>query len=78
MQTLYYNTDRYMRHTGNVVDLAEYRSKKEQLQQPVTAGLPPLPRRERRCPWGVRLTDLVSMSMVAMTIACTGMLVAVM
>jgi len=76
MQTLYYNTDRYMRHTGNVVDLAEYRRKLEQVRQPA-AGLPPLPRRERRCPWGVRLTDLVSMSMVAMTVAATGMLVTV-
>ena len=77
MQTIYYSTPNFIRHTGNVVDLGEYRRKLEQVRQPA-AGLPPLPRRERRCPWGVRLTDLVSMSMVAMTIACTGMLVAVM
>lgn len=73
MQTLYYQTDRYMRHSGNIVDLTEYRRRLELAQEPA-AGLPPLPRREHRCPLGLRVCDLVSMSMVAMTIAVTGAL----
>ncbi len=76
MQTLYYNTGHYMRHTGNIVDLAEYRRRMELAQQPAAAGLPPLPRREHRCPLGLRLCDLVSMSMVATTLAVTGVLLA--
>ena len=39
-------------------------------------GLPPLPRRRHRCPLGVHMSDLMSMSMVAMTIIATGMIVA--
>ena len=77
MQTLYYNTDRYMRHTGNVVDLNEYRRKMAAVQRPAAVGLPPRPRRARRCPWGMRLTDLVSMSMVMSTLVVTGLLVTV-
>lgn len=76
MQTLYYSTDRYMRHTGNIVDLAEYRRRLDELTQEPAAGLPPLPRREHRCPLGLRLCDLVSMSMVAMTLAVTGAILA--
>ena len=29
MQTLYYTTENFIRHTGNVVDLAEYRRRLE-------------------------------------------------
>ena len=39
-------------------------------------GLPPLPRRRHRCPLGLRVSDLMSMSMAAMTIIATGMIVA--
>ena len=39
-------------------------------------GLPPLPRRRHRCPLGVHVSDLMSMSMAAMTIIATGMIVA--
>ena len=34
MQTIYYSTPNYIRHTGNVVDLGEYRRKLEQASQP--------------------------------------------
>ena len=34
MQTIYYSTPNYIRHTGNVVDLGEYRRKLEQAAQP--------------------------------------------
>ena len=66
MRTLTYNTDSY----GNV-DRAEYRKTQ-------AAGLPPRPRRQHRCPLGLHMSDLVSMSMVVMTLAATGMAVAVM
>lgn len=76
MQSLYYSTDHYMRHTGNVVNLEEYRNKLALVQQPASAGLPPLPRRKHRCPLGLRFCDLVSMSMAAMTILLTGAVLA--
>lgn len=76
MQTLYYNTDRYIRHNDNIVDLAEYRRRVEAVRQPAAAGLPPRARRQHRCPLGVRLADLVSMSAVAATFIATGMVVA--
>ena len=33
MQTLYYTTSNYIRHTGNVVDLNEYRRRLERARQ---------------------------------------------
>lgn len=33
MQTLYYTTGNFIRHTGNVVDLTEYRRRLAQVQQ---------------------------------------------
>ena len=33
MQTLYYTTGNFIRHTGNVVDLTEYRRRLAQAQQ---------------------------------------------
>ena len=76
MQTLYYNTDHYMTRNGNLVDLEVYRCKMEQLDQSKSGGLPPLPRREHRCPLGLRFCDLVSMSMVALTLCTTGVILA--
>ena len=32
MQTLYYTTNNFIRHTDNIVDLSEYRRKLERLQ----------------------------------------------
>ena len=34
MQTLYYNTKNYIRHTGNVIDLTEYRRRLAALERP--------------------------------------------
>ena len=64
MRTLTYNTDSY----GNA-NLVEYRRTQ-------AAGLPPRPRRQHRCPLGLHMSDLVSMSMVVMTLAATGMVLA--
>ena len=77
MQTIYHNTDRYMRRSGNMVDLNEYRRKMAQTARPVAVGLPPRPRRSHRNPWAMGRTDLLSMSAVMSTIAVTGMLLAV-
>jgi hypothetical protein len=33
MQTLYYTTSNFVRHTGNIVDLSEYRRKLDAAQQ---------------------------------------------
>lgn len=33
MQTLYYTTNNFVRHTGNIVDLSEYRRKLEAVRQ---------------------------------------------
>ena len=54
MQTLYYTTENFIRHTGNVVDLTEYRRRLARTQQeqggsgrrgpcnhPPPAGCPP-------------------------------------
>ena len=80
MQTLSYNykIERVPRQENKVVDLAEYRRNTQPPQRQEQGGLPPLPRRARRLPLGVRLADLVSIAMVAMTLAATGMLVTVM
>ena len=43
MQTIYYTTPNFIRHTGNVVDLAEYRRKLELTQE---GSLAPQPREE--------------------------------
>ena len=85
MQTLYYNTDRYMRHTGNVVDLAEYRRKLAQVQemqdsrsrsdweeeQPVRSA-PRTPGSDvrRRCR-GMMLDACASVGIVVMTLTFT-------
>ena len=59
-------TQTYERNAYGNMNLVEYRA-----SQP--AGLPPRPRRQHRCPLGLHLSDLVSMSVVAMTLAATGM-----
>ena len=64
MRTLTCDTNSYS--NTNVV---EYRTSR-------TAGLPPRPRRQHRCPLGLHMSDLISMSMVVMTLAATGMVVA--
>ena len=33
MQTLYYTTNNFIRHTDNIVDLSEYRRKLERMQE---------------------------------------------
>ena len=80
MQTMYYSTSNYIRHTGNVVDLSEYRRKLvaamepalqpgprfEQQAEPVAA--PARPRRsEQRRARRAMLTDLLSSAAVLLT-----------
>ena len=66
MRTLTYNTD-----LNGIATVEEYRHNS-------AAGLPPRPRRQHRCPLGLHLSDLVSMSMVVMTLAATGMVLTIM
>jgi len=57
MQTIYYSTPNFIRHTGNVVDLAEYRRKLSLAQE---GSLAPQPQYDENCdydydnPWPVR------------------------
>ena len=76
MQTLSCYKESTIRCGMSGGELPVYRCRPVQSNR--SAGLPPRQRRRRRCPWGVGMSDLVSMSMVAMTVAATGMLVAVM
>ena len=66
MQTLNYNA------SYQNVNIAEL----NRAHTAASQGLPPLPRRRHRCPLGLHLSDLLSMSMAAMTIIATGMIVA--
>ena len=38
MQTIYFETTHFIRHTGNLVDLTEYRRKLEQIRQEEAGG----------------------------------------
>lgn len=58
---------------GKVVDLNEYRLRMSGLD--CQAGLPPKPRRHRSG-LVIPTSDLISMAMVVMTFAATGMLLA--
>ena len=81
MQTLYYTTGNFIRHTGNVVDLTEYRRRLAQAQQePEEAeeNLVLLPRESARRTWARRarrralfLDACASMGVVVMTLTFT-------
>lgn len=86
MQTLYYTTNNFVRHTGNVVDLSEYRRKLSAAQQTQAAwqvqdedeetelsGFQPRPRRsQQRQERRAALLDMwASMGMLVMTITFT-------
>ena len=81
MQTRYYATENFIRHTDNVVDLTEYRRRLEQARQEQApedapaALLPPAvqpepPRRKRLSPAAV-LDLCASVGVVLMTLAFT-------
>ena len=59
---------------GKVVDLNEYRLRVSGLD--CQAGLPPKPRRRHRRGLVIPTSDLISMTMVVMTFAATGMILA--
>lgn len=78
MQTMYYSTQNYIRHTGNVVDLNEYRRKLAAVQVPALrpfapemeeeAPVPVRPRKsEQRRALRSMLTELVSTAAVLLT-----------
>ena len=69
MQTLNYKATY---RNGSIIALNQCRA----AQTTTAEGLPPLPRRKHRCPLGLHMSDLLSMSMAAMTIIATGMIVA--
>ncbi|MBE6972873.1 MAG: hypothetical protein E7440_03215 [Ruminococcaceae bacterium] len=83
MQTLYYTTNNFVRHTGNVVDLSEYRRKLSAVQAQTTwqddageleaAQFQPRPRRsQQRQERRAALLDMwASMGMLVMTITFT-------
>lgn len=86
MQTLYYTTNNFVRHTGNVVDLSEYRRKLSAVQQmqaawqtqdedeePEVSEFQPRPRRsqQRRERRAALLDMWASMGMLVMTITFT-------
>ena len=76
MQTLYYTTGNFIRHTGNVVDLTEYRRRLAQAQQePEEAeeNLVLLPRESAPSPRrrALFLDACASMGVVVMTLTFT-------
>ena len=86
MQTLYYTTSNFVRHTGNIVDLSEYRRKQERLQadrlrwqeseetdECEPAQVQPRPRRSVQCrERKAALLDMwASMGVLAMTVTFT-------
>lgn len=70
MRTVSYNSN-HTAYNHNVVDLDEYRACVTS-----AAGLPPRPRRKHHSGFGLHVSDVVNMSMVVMTIAATGMVLA--
>ena len=84
MQTMYYTTNNFIRHTGNVVDLSEYRRKLAQVQQQEEdaqweaqpagdcAVVQPRARRsDRRRRQALMLDACASMGIVVMTLTFT-------
>ena len=84
MQTVYYTTNNFVRHTGNVVDLSEYRRKlaaaqsqqvdwQEQEEVAEPAAVAPRPRRsrQRREQRGLMLDMCASMGVLVMTLTFT-------
>lgn len=82
MQTLYYTTSNFIRHTDNIVDLSEYRRKLSAARQPQTAWLEeedepaayqPRPRlsRQRQERRAALLDAWASMGVLVMTITFT-------
>jgi len=86
MQTLYYTTTNFVRHTDNIVDLSEYRRKLERMQadrlrrqeyeeveEVETAEVQPRPRRsqQRRERRAAVLDMWASMGILVMTLTFT-------
>lgn len=86
MQTLYYTTSNFVRHTDNIVDLSEYRRKLERMQadrlrwqeygeveEVETAEIQPRPRRsqQRRERRAAVLDMWASMGILVMTLTFT-------
>ena len=77
MQTLYYTTQNFVRRSGNVIDLCEYRSRMQDVQEePVSAA--PAARTERtrrRHPhqnaFALLMDSFASMSVILMTLTFT-------
>ena len=71
MQTLYYTTHNFVRRSGNVIDLCEYRSRMQDVQEePVSAA--PAARTERtRRRHPHQNASFASMSVILMTLTFT-------
>ena len=70
MQTLYYTTHNFVRRSGNVIDLCEYRSRMQDVQEePVSAA--PAARTERTRRRHPHQNGFASMSVILMTLTFT-------
>lgn len=78
MQTLYYTTHNFVRRSGNVIDLCEYRSRMQDVQE--EPGFLPAPaarteRTRRRHPhqnaFALLMDSFASMSVILMTLTFT-------
>ena len=70
MQTLYYTTHNFVRRSGNVIDLCEYRSRMQDVQEePVSAASAARTERTRRR--HPHQNAFASMSVILMTLTFT-------
>lgn len=77
MQTLYYTTHNFVRRSGNVIDLCEYRSRMQAVQEePVPAAPAARTERTRRrhphqSAFALLMDSFASMSVILMTLTFT-------
>ena len=77
MQTLYYTTHNFVRRSGNVIDLCEYRSRMQDVQEePVSAASASRTERTRRRhphqnALALLMDSFASMSVILMTLTFT-------
>ena len=77
MQTLYYTTHNFVRRSGNVIDLCEYRSRMQDVQEEPVSATPAArtERTRRRHPHqnalALLMDSFASMSVILMTLTFT-------
>ena len=63
MQTLYYTTHNFVRRSGNVIDLCEYRSRMQDVQEEPVSAAP--------AAFALLMDSFASMSVILMTLTFT-------